>query len=128
MIRSIFSSKFWYGRFIIALPIFALGIFTISSSAESHVIATQSQLLPAVTSINPQRVQAQANFFAADIDKNEQLSLSEFMTFINLNAEHNLGQAASIRQFKMYKRAFKRADANGDGILTKQEIAAQAKE
>ncbi len=128
MIRSIFSSKFWYGRFIIALPIFALGIFTISSSAESHVIATQSQLLPAVTSINPQRVQAQANFFAADIDKNEQLSLSEFMTFINLNAEHNLGQAASIRQFKMYKMAFKKADANGDGILTKQEIAAQAKE
>lgn len=128
MIRSIFSSKFWYGRFIIALPIFALGIFTISSSAESHVIATQSQLLPAVTSINPKRVQAQANFFAADIDKNEQLSLSEFMTFINLNAEHNLGQAASIRQFKMYKMAFKKADANGDGILTKQEIAAQAKE
>lgn len=128
MIRSIFSSKFWYGRFIIALPIFALGIFTISSSAESHVIATQSQFLPAVTSINPQRVQAQANFFAADVDKNEQLSLSEFMTFINLNAEHNLGQAASIRQFKMYKRAFKKADANGDGIVTKQEIAAQAKE
>jgi hypothetical protein len=28
----------------------------------------------------------------------------------------------------MYKRAFKKADANGDGIVTKQEIAAQAKE
>ena len=50
------------------------------------------------------------------------------MTFINLNAEHNLGQAANIRQFKMYKRAFNRADANGDGVVTKQEITAQAKE
>jgi len=128
MIQFIFSSKFWYGRFIMALPIFVLGMFTIPSSAESHVTTTQSQFLPAVTSINPQRVQAQANFFAADVDKNEQLSLSEFMTFINLNAEHNLGQAASIRQFRMYKRAFKRVDANGDGMVTKQEIAAQAKE
>jgi len=128
MIQFIFSSKFWYGRFVMALPIFALGMFTIPSSSESQVTATQSQFLPAVTSINPQRVQAQANFLAADVDKNEQLSLSEFMTFINLNAEHNLGQAASIRQFRMYKRAFKKADANGDGFVTKQEITAQAKE
>ncbi len=128
MIQFIFSSKFGYCRFVMALPIFALGVFTISYSAESQVTATQSRFLPPVTSINSQRVQAQANFFAADVDKNEQLSLSEFMTFINLNAEHNLGQAASIRQFKMYKMAFKKADANGDGILTKQEIAAQAKE
>ena len=101
MIQFVFSSKFWYGRFVMALPIFALGMFTIPSSSESQVTATQSQFLPAVTSINPQRVQAQANFLAADVDKNEQLSLSEFMTFINLNAEHNLGQAASIRQFRM---------------------------
>jgi transposase len=70
MIQFVFSSKFWYGRFVMALPIFALGMFIIPSSSESQVTATQSQFLPAVTSINPQRVQAQANFLAADVDKN----------------------------------------------------------
>lgn len=77
---------------------------------------------------NPQRVQFQANFREADVDKNEQLDLAEFKTFINLNANHKLGRASSIRRFGMYSKAFKEIDANGDGIITKEEIAAQAKE
>lgn len=75
---------------------------------------------------NPQRAQLQANFQAADVDKNEQLNAAEFKTFIDLNADYKLGRAASIRRFGMYTKAFKTIDANGDGVVTQQEIAAQA--
>lgn len=77
---------------------------------------------------NPQRAQLQANFQAADVDKNEQLNVAEFKTFINLNADHKLGRAASIRRFGMYTKAFKEIDADGDGSVTKREISAQAKQ
>ena len=77
---------------------------------------------------NPQRAQLQANFQAADVDRNEQLNLAEFKTFINLNADHKLGRSASVRRFGMYTTAFKEIDANGDGVVTKEEIAAQTKQ
>jgi Ca2+-binding EF-hand superfamily protein len=76
---------------------------------------------------NPQRAQLQANFQASDVDKNEQLNAAEFKTFIDLNADHKLGRAVSIRRFGMYTQAFKAIDANGDGVVTKEEIAAHAK-
>jgi hypothetical protein len=82
--------------------------------------------LPAAANDNPKRAQAQINFQSADVDKNEQLNQAEFKTFINLNADHNLGQTSSIRRFGMYTKAFKKADANGDGVVTKEEIASQA--
>lgn len=77
---------------------------------------------------NPPRAQLQANFQVADINKNEGLNVAEFKTFIDLNADHKLGRSASIRRFGMYTKAFKEIDANGDGVVTKDEIAAQAKE
>ena len=77
---------------------------------------------------NPQRAQLQANFQAADVDKDEQLDVAEFKTFIDLNANHKLGRAASIRRFGMHTKALKEIDANGDGVVTKEEIAAQAKQ
>ena len=82
--------------------------------------------LSASAHANPQRVQFQANFLEADVDKNDQLNMAEFKTFINLNADHKLGRAVSIRRFGMYTQAFKAIDANGDGVVTKEEIAAQA--
>ena len=84
--------------------------------------------LSASARADTQREQLKANFLAADVDKNGQLIVAEFETFINLNADHKLGRAASIRRFRMYKKAFKEIDANGDGIVTKGEITAQAKE
>lgn len=84
--------------------------------------------LSASAHANPQRVQLQANFLAADVDKNEQLNVAEFKTFINLNADHKLGRVSSIRRFGMYTKAFNEIDTNGDGIVTKEEIAAQVKE
>ncbi len=91
-------------------------------------VALVALTLSALAHANPQRAQLQANFQAADVDKNEQLNVAEFKTFINLNADHKLGRAASIRRFGMYTKAFKEIDANGDGVVTKEDIAAQAKQ
>lgn len=91
-------------------------------------VALQAPTLLASGKDNPQRAQAQAHFQVADEDKNGHLDGAEFKTFINLNADHNIGRAASIRRFGMYTKAFKEADANGDGVVTKEEIAAQAQQ
>ncbi len=91
-------------------------------------VALVALTLPAGANENPKRAQVQTNFQAADIDKNEQLNQTEFKTFINLNADHNLGQTSSVRRLGMYTKAFKQADANGDGVVTKEEIAAQAQQ
>jgi Ca2+-binding EF-hand superfamily protein len=84
-------------------------------------------ILSTSANADPQRLQAQAHFKAADADSDGQLSVAEFKTFIDLNADHNLGRASSIRRFGIYTNAFKKADANGDGVVSKEEIAAQAR-
>lgn len=84
-------------------------------------------ILSTSANADPERAQAQAHFKAADADRNGQLSEAEFKTFIDLNADHNLGRASSIRRFGMYTQAFKKADANRDGVVSKEEIAAQAR-
>lgn len=79
-------------------------------------------------SADAQRAQARANFLEADVNKDEQLDLAEFTTFINLNADHNLGRAGLIRRFGMHGKAFGQADANRDGVVSKEEIATQAQQ
>ena len=95
-------------------------------------VALVALSLSASAHANPQRAQAQAqaqaDFQAADVDKNGRLTFAEFKTFINLNAEHNLGRAASIRRFGLYTKVFQKADADGDGVVTKEEIAAQVQQ
>ncbi len=88
------------------------------------VMIGMAHLAPA--SADAQRAQARANFQAADVNQDQVLDPAEFKTFINLNADHNLGRAGMIRRFGMYGRAFGTADANGDGVVSKQEIAARA--
>jgi Ca2+-binding EF-hand superfamily protein len=73
-----------------------------------------------------ERAQAQANFLKADANQDKQLDLAEFKTFVNLNADQGLGRAPRIRRFGMYSRAFNMTDENGDGVVSKQEIEAQA--
>lgn len=73
-----------------------------------------------------QRDQARAHFEQADVNKDGQLDLAEFTTFINLNAEKGLGQAPMIRRFGRHATAFGRLDANKDGLVSREEIAAQA--
>lgn len=80
----------------------------------------------ALANPDPRREQVLANFKAADVDQNDQLDMAEFKTFINLNADQNLGQASKVRRFGMYDTAFNTADVNGDRAVSKTEIAAQA--
>jgi len=72
------------------------------------------------------RDQARANFLQADANKDDQLDLAEFTTFVDLNAEHGLGQASMVRRFGMHETAFGRIDANSDGHASREEIEAQA--
>jgi len=82
--------------------------------------------ISAPANADPKRAQAQANFQAADVNQDERLDMAEFTTFINLNADHNLGRAEMIRRFGMHGKAFGQADANRDGVVSKEEIAMQA--
>lgn len=91
-------------------------------------VAALSLTVAVPANADPQRVQAQANFQQADANQDEQLDFNEFTTFINLNADHGLGRAASVRRFGMHGRAFSTADANADGVVTKQELAARAQQ
>ena len=72
------------------------------------------------------RKQVQANFQQADANQDAQLDTAEFKTFINLNADHGLGRASTIRRFGAYGRAFSTLDTNGNGAVSREEIAAKA--
>jgi len=100
------------------------------SKIKCCALLTSTAVLPFTLAVpanaDPQRMQAQANFVAADMNQDEQLDMAEFKTFINLNADHNLGRAAMIRRFGMYGRAFGTLDANRNGVVSKQEITARA--
>lgn len=90
--------------------------------------AFMSLAISAPANADPQRAQVQANFQQADVNQDQQLDLAEFTTFINLNADYGLGRAGMIRRMGMHGRAFGTADANGDGVVTAEEIAARAQQ
>lgn len=115
-------SKAPYCFLVSALLVPALAIPTNAAAGQADAI-TQSPPFD-----NAKRLQVQTNFKTADVDRNDQLNLAEFKIFINLNADQNLGQALTVRRFGIYTKAFKKADANGDGIVTKHEIAAQSQQ
>lgn len=101
-----------------------------SKTIATVLFGTASYIALAITgpAVAQERDQARANFLQADVNKDEKLDLAEFTTFINLNADHGLGRAATIRRFSQYARAFATADANKDGFVTRAEIAEQAKQ
>ena len=122
MTRFVLVIKALYCFLVSALLVPALAIPTNAAAGQADAI-TQSPPFD-----NAKRLQVQTNFKTADVDKNDQLNLAEFKIFINLNADQNLGQAISVRRFGIYTNAFKKLDANGDGILTKHEIATQVQQ
>lgn len=69
---------------------------------------------------------ASENFFEADVDASGSLDFSEFATFIDLNADDELGRASTVRRFGRYGMAFDRADADGDGSVTPEELSSLA--
>lgn len=122
MTRFVLVIKAPYCFLVSALLVPALANPTNAAAGQADTI-TQSPPLD-----NAKRLQVQTNFKTADVDNNDQLNLAEFKIFINLNADQNLGQAISVRRFGIYTKAFKKLDANGDGILTKHEIATQVQQ
>lgn len=64
------------------------------------------------------------NYRQADANGDGVLVYAEFATFIDLNAADGLGQAARISARGMYARAFVHVDANGDGVVSPQELQA----
>ncbi len=80
---------------------------------------------PAFADPQAKPAQLMINFQAADVNQSGELDMAEFKKFINLNADHNLGQATKIRRLGMYAAAFDTADADDDGAVSKAEIAAQ---
>ncbi len=73
-----------------------------------------------------QKTQVRANFQAADTNRDIALAPLEFVTFINLNARYGIGRSRMIQRFGGYEMAFERVDANRDGFVTPDELAAAA--
>jgi Ca2+-binding EF-hand superfamily protein len=90
----------------------------------------RSLFLALLVSVAPMTAIAQAsepgveNYLEADADGDGVLVYAEFATFIDLNAADGLGNAAQISNRGLHARAFNRVDANGDGMVTPEEIQA----
>ena len=69
---------------------------------------------------------AAANFAEADANADGALTIDEFTRFIDLNAEDKLGNASRIQRTGRYATAFDRLDADKDGLVTREDIAARA--
>lgn len=69
-----------------------------------------------------QKSALEANFHTADENGDGALDRDEFETFVNANAESDLGRAKQIRRFNAYGRAFSKLDSNGDASVTRSEI------
>ncbi|MEO1749499.1 MAG: hypothetical protein AAFR27_12945, partial [Pseudomonadota bacterium] len=59
--------------------------------------------------------QVRENFQQADANGDTLLTYDEFVTFIELNAADEVGNAARLKARNMFQTAFGRVDANGDG-------------
>lgn len=66
------------------------------------------------------------NVAEADADGDAALSRGEFDMLLQLNAQDNLGRAAQIVRLGRQAMAFNRIDADGNGLVTRQEIQALA--
>lgn len=63
------------------------------------------------------------NFRQADVNEGAALDHDEFVTFIDLNAEGNIGRAGMIKKRDLYSMAFQRLDTNGDGTISAAELS-----
>ncbi|WP_394689832.1 hypothetical protein [Hoeflea sp.] len=66
------------------------------------------------------------NVAQADANGDAALSRGEFDMLLQLNAQDKLGRAAQIVRLGRQSMAFNRIDADGNGLVTRQEIQALA--
>lgn len=59
-----------------------------------------------------------ANFASADASEDGVLDSAEFKAFVNANADADYGKSKKIRRFSAYKRAFRKVDADKDGLIS----------
>lgn len=67
---------------------------------------------------------AAANFIEADANGDKALTIDEFTRFIDLNADDRIGNSRLVRRMGRYKTAFNRVDADEDGSVSVEELAA----
>lgn len=79
-------------------------------------------LMPTTQAAAQFQAQGERFFRASDANGDEQLTLSEFRTFIQYMASAGAPLSQRIQQFGAYGIAFGRVDANGDGLATPQEL------
>lgn len=82
--------------------------------------------VPSAVAQQGDREQMAANFMQADANADQALTLSEFTTLIDLNAAGGIGRASMLKRSGRYGMAFGRIDANGDGLITTDEMQALA--
>ncbi|MEO0882677.1 MAG: hypothetical protein AAFY34_08065 [Pseudomonadota bacterium] len=79
-------------------------------------------LTPAVSEEVSTDVLIQENFEMADENGDGALTTAEFRTFIDLQAEDEIGRSKTVKGRGLYDRAFSRADADSNGNVTLDEI------
>ena len=95
-----------------------------------HISRASTLAAVSLAALSPMTATAQSselateNYIQADSNGDGKLVYAEFATFIDLNAADGLGNAAKVSARGMHARAFKRVDANGDGIVTPEELQA----
>ena len=94
-----------------SLVIAALGMAPGSLGAET---ADREALLQTLRQVH-------ANYLAADEDGDGNLTMLQFRTFIDANAEIDFAMARQVKRFRGYRQAFLRVDLNSDGSLSWQE-------
>ncbi|MDZ7874067.1 MAG: hypothetical protein U5N27_13570 [Rhizobium sp.] len=90
-------------------------------------VALPLSCVQAQTMSDAEKQKLAENYVQADTNGDKALTRSEFHTLLSLNAQDNLGRAAQIVKFGRQDMAFDRIDADGDGMVTQQELQALAR-
>lgn len=64
------------------------------------------------------------NYRQADANDDGLLDYTEFTTFIDLSAADGIGNTPLVSSRGMHARAFARVDANGDSVVSPEELQA----
>lgn len=92
------------------------------------VVATTVHAAHAQSMTDAEKRAMVENFLQADSNNDGLLYRSEFELLMKLNAEDNLGRAATVVRTGAYERVFTRIDKNNDGAISREEIQAFAEE